>query len=71
MATINYLIKGEKNATNILLRFKNGRKFDLTASTDLKVEPKRWSAAKQKVKLTNDDKSKDVINNKLAERRIQ
>lgn len=67
MATINYLIKGEKNATNILLRFKNGRKCDLTASTDLKVEPKRWSAAKQKVKLTNDDKSKDVINNKLAE----
>lgn len=67
MATINYLIKGEKNTTNILLRFKNGRKCDLTASTDLKVEPKKWSAAKQKVKLTNDDKSKDVINNTLIE----
>lgn len=67
MATINYLIKGEKNATNILLRFKNGRKFDLTASTDLKVEPKKWSAAKQKVKLTADDTSKDEVNNKLAE----
>ena len=67
MATINYLIKGEKNTTNILLRFKNGRKCDLTASTDLKVEPKRWSAAKQKVKLTADDTSKDDINNKLSE----
>lgn len=67
MATINYLIKGEKNATNILLRFKNGRKFDLTASTDLKVEPKRWSSAKQKVKLTADDSTKDEVNNKLAE----
>ncbi|WP_276974601.1 site-specific integrase [Flavobacterium filum] len=67
MATINYLIKGEKNATNILMRFKNGRKCDLTASTDLKVEPRKWSAAKQKVKLTADDNSKDYINNKLAE----
>jgi integrase len=67
MATINYLIKGEKNTTNILLRFKNGRKCDLTATTDLKVEPKRWSAAKQKVKLTADDTSKDDINNKLSE----
>ena len=67
MATINYLIKGEKNVTNILLRFKNGRKFDLTASTDLKVEPKKWSVAKQKVKLTADDASKDDINNKLID----
>ena len=67
MATINYLIKGEKNTTNILLRFKNGRKCDLTATTDLKVEPKRWSAAKQKVKLTADDTSKDEVNNKLSE----
>ena len=67
MATINYLIKGEKNATNILLRFKNGRKFDITASTDLKVEPKRWSSAKQKVKLTADDTTKDEVNNKLTE----
>ena len=67
MATINYLIKGEKNATNILLRFKNGRKCDLTATTDLKVEPKKWSAAKQKVKLTADDTTKDEVNQKLAE----
>ena len=67
MATINYLIKGEKNATNILLRFKNGRKCDLTATTDLKVEPKKWSAAKQKVKLTANDTTKDEVNQKLSE----
>ena len=67
MATINYLIKGKNNATNILLRFKNGRKFDLTASTDLKVEPKKWSTAKQKIKLTADDTTKDEVNNKLTE----
>jgi integrase len=67
MATINYLIKGEKNITNILLRFKNGRKFDLTATTDLKVDPKKWSVAKQKVKLTADDTTKDEVNNKLID----
>ena len=67
MATINFFIKGKKNATNILLRFKNGRKCDLTASTDLKVEPNKWSVAKQKVKLTADDPSKDRLNNTLIE----
>ena len=46
MATINYLIKGQKYETNILLRFKNGRKGDFTASTDLKVNPKKWSSTK-------------------------
>jgi integrase len=67
MATINYLVKGQKNVTNILLRFKNGRKFDLTATTDLKVEPKKWSVVKQKVKLTSDDATKDEVNQKLSE----
>lgn len=67
MATINYLIRGNKQETNILLRFKNGRKCDLTASTDLKVNPKNWSKAKQKVKLTADDSTKDFVNGKLLE----
>lgn len=65
MATINYLIKGKKNLTNILLRFKNGRKNDITVSTDLKVESKNWSVAKQKVKLIADDFTKDEVNSKL------
>jgi len=67
MATINYLIRGQKYETNILLRFKNGRKCDLTASTDLKVNPKKWSSAKQKVKLTAADFKKDFINGKLLD----
>ncbi len=69
MATINYLIKGKKNLTNILLRFKNGRKSDFTVSTDLKVEPKNWSVAKQKVKLIADDFTKDEVNSKLYDLR--
>ena len=65
MATINYLVKGKKNFTNILLRFKDGRRFDITASTDIKIEPNKWSSSKQKVKLTASDFSKDEINNHL------
>lgn len=67
MSTINYLVKGKKNFSNILIRFKNGRKFDYTTSTELKVEPKNWSQAKQKVKNTVGDKTKDAINNHLSD----
>ncbi|MFK5959722.1 MAG: integrase, partial [Lutibacter sp.] len=62
MSTLNYLVKGQKYYSNILIRFKNGRKFDYTASTDLKINPKNWSQAKQKVKNTAGDKTKDAIN---------
>jgi integrase len=62
MAVINFLVKGKKNMSNILLRFQNGRKFDLVASTDLKVNPKNWSKAKQKVKLISNDATKDKTN---------
>lgn len=62
MAILNYLVKGRKNFTNILIRFKNGRKFDYTASTELKIEPKYWSTAKQKVKNIAADISKDEFN---------
>ncbi|WP_418509767.1 tyrosine-type recombinase/integrase [Corallibacter sp.] len=65
MATINYLVKGTKGYSNILLRFKNGRKFDYTASTDLKVLPSHWSKAKQRVKNSNDATYKDEVNQQL------
>ncbi|RYH75541.1 integrase [Flavobacteriaceae bacterium 144Ye] len=66
MATINYLVVGKKNHCNILLRFKNGRKLDVTTSTELKVIPKNWSKPKQKVKNTSGELSKDFINSKLS-----
>ena len=47
---------------NILLQFQNGRKFDLVASTDLKVHPKNWSKPKQKVRLIANESSKDKTN---------
>ena len=65
MATINYIVKGKKNFTNILLRFRNGRKFDLVASTDIKVDPNHWSQPKQKIKMIASNASKDKINHHL------
>lgn len=65
MATINFLVKGTKGYSNILVRFKNGRKFDYTASTDLKVLPSHWSSTKQKVKNVTGVTYKDEINNHL------
>ncbi len=62
MAVINYLVKGKNNMSNILLRFQNGRNFDLVASTDLKVNPKNWSKPKQKVRLIANESSKDKTN---------
>jgi integrase len=67
MSTLNYLVKGQKYYSNILIRFKNGRKFDYTTSTDLKIDPKNWSQTKQKVKNTAGDKTKDAINSHLIE----
>jgi len=67
MSTLNYVVKGKKNFSNILIRFKNGRKFDYTISSELKVEPKNWSQTKQKVKNTARDKTKDTINNHLLD----
>jgi integrase len=65
MATINYLVKAKKFYSNILLRFKDGRRFDFTVSTDIKVDPKNWSSSKQKIKIIAENRSKDEINNQL------
>ena len=67
MATINFIVKGVKGYSNILVRFKNGRKFDYTASTELKVLPNHWSKAKQKVKNIADATYKDDVNTHLFE----
>ena len=65
MATLNFIIKGKKNPSTIFLRFKHGRKFDITTSTSLLVNPNHWSKVKQRIKPLADAKDKDFINSKL------
>lgn len=65
MATINFIVKGKKNFSNILVRFKNGRAFDITASTGLKVDPNQWNSKKQQMRLIAGNKKKDQVNRNL------
>lgn len=46
MAKIKYLIKGNNNPTNIYLRFKHGRKVDITKGTNFYIDPKNWNTNK-------------------------
>lgn len=50
MATINYLIRSEKNLASIYLRFRNGRKIDIKSILPLMIKPEHWSKPRKKVK---------------------
>lgn len=62
MATIKFLIKGDSNASTIYLRFKDGRRFDLTAKTNFIVNSKNWSVKKGQPLNQKDDSSKKLHN---------
>ncbi len=66
MATLNYIVKGKQYYSNILLRFKVGTRTDITASTEIKIDPKKWSSSRQRLKQISGDASKDEININLG-----
>ena len=47
MATINFFLKYKHDPTAIYVRFKHGRKFDFTKSTQKFISPKDWSSSKK------------------------
>lgn len=47
MASISYLIKGKNDPATIYIRFRHGRKFDISKSTQKTISPKDWSPAKK------------------------
>ncbi len=55
MATIKYLIKGKKNPATIYLRFRDGKKIDLTVSTTKTINPDYWGSngIRQKAEFTD------------------
>ena len=67
MATIKYLIKGNKELSSIYVRLRDGRKTDLTISTGYTIEPKNWSDATGKVKQTSSNKEKLNLSNNLEQ----
>lgn len=63
MATINYLLKGKGNPRTIYLRFRHGKKIDLTKSTNYTIDPTKWSNTKKAVKTLNDAELKKLDKN--------
>lgn len=73
MSTINFLlnrglqITDKSKAQPIYVRYRNGRKCDLTRSLRIAIEPKYWNAGKEEVKAVKQVKNAVAINNRLKE----
>jgi len=70
MATVNFLIKSKNDPSTIFVRFRGGRKFDITTSTPFQISPKNWNPAKQIIRNTVDIPEKDDINQKLGQIKV-
>lgn len=69
MATIKYLIKGDKNPVSILIRFTNGRAIDFKRKTGLYTDPKHWNHDKGTVR--NVASAEDLDNKKRMLERMR
>jgi len=70
MATVKFIIKSKKDPSTIYVRFRGGRKFDITTSTPFQISPKNWNPAKQIIRNTVDIPEKDDINQKLGQIKV-
>jgi len=65
MPSLKYLTKGTGNLTTIYLRFRHGRKIDITRSTYLLIKPKYWNNNKGALKQIAENKEKRNLQNDL------
>jgi integrase len=65
MASLKYLTKGNGNLSTIYLRFRHGRKIDITKSTNLLINPKYWNNNKGVLKQIAENKEKKNLQNDL------
>ena len=70
MATVNLLLRSEKNPANINIRFSNGRKMDFFAPTNVFINPLFWDKDRQQIKKVIEVKNRDVLNSKLQKLKI-
>ena len=70
MATVNFLIKTKKDPSTIYVRFRGGRKFDITTSLPFQISPKNWNPSKQLIRNTADPIARDRINKKLLQLKV-
>jgi site-specific recombinase XerD len=70
MATINYLISGTKNPSEIRMRFRNGRSVDINAGIQIFIDPKFWDSTNQKIRNVIAVPNRDKLNSKLSELKL-
>ena len=70
MATVNLLLRSEKNPANINIRFSNGRKMDFFAPTNVLINPLFWDKDRQQIKKVIEVRNRDVLNSKLQKLKI-
>ena len=60
MASITYKLRSNKEGSNIYLRYKYGRKIDITVKTGFIVDSKFWSVSKQKLKPIGEEEFPEI-----------
>lgn len=68
MASVRFLMKGKTDT--IYVRFKDGNRFDLSASTKIKISPKFWDNKNQKIRNVIDVPNRDIINERLLKLKL-
>lgn len=66
MATINFFFKGNNNPSTINVRFKHGRKYDISKTTNLVVNPKYWNSKNGEVRQIAEFENKLNLQNDLS-----
>ncbi|MBZ9788197.1 site-specific integrase [Psychroflexus sp. CAK57W] len=55
MASLKYIVKGNKNPSHFYVRFYHSKDFDLTTKTNLLINPNHWSNKQQRFKSLAED----------------
>lgn len=70
MASVNFLLQGKKNPSNIYCRFTHTRAIDIFVKTNVFINPQYWNKDRQKIKNVLAVKNRDSINKKLLQLKI-
>ncbi|MDO6737051.1 hypothetical protein [Wenyingzhuangia sp. 2_MG-2023] len=70
MASLNFMLRGAKNPSQVYFRF-SGTGIDFFIKTGIYVDPKCWDKKNQKIKNVISIKNRDEINRKIAYFKIE
>ncbi|MCP1996691.1 tyrosine-type recombinase/integrase [Flavobacterium sp. HSC-61S13] len=70
MATVNFFVKGTTNPSRINIRFVHSRSIDITANTELVINPKFWDHKNKRIRNVIEVRNKDEVNLMLSKMQI-